>query len=66
MGATVDNGEGESRGPAQLQVTSQNLLFVTPAGPTPASPFGRSGLYGPSALAMTLTQQMAAAINCGA
>ncbi len=53
-------------GPARLQVSSQDLLYVTPSAPTIASAFGRSGLCGSRALALTLSQQIAAGINCGA
>jgi hypothetical protein len=53
-------------GPAQLNVTTQDLLYVTPSSPTAGSPFGRSGFCGPSALALNLQGQNAAGINCGA
>jgi len=53
-------------GSAQLHITSQDLLYLSPDGPTSGSPFGRSGLCGSSAAALTLTQQNAAGINCGA
>jgi hypothetical protein len=53
-------------GPAQLHISSQDLLYVSPDGPTTGSPFGRSGLCGPSAAALTVAQQVAMGINCGA
>lgn len=53
-------------GPARLRVTGQDVLYVTPSGPTTQSPFGRSALCGPTALALSLTQQEAAGIQCGA
>jgi hypothetical protein len=53
-------------GQAALNVTTQDLLYVTPSSPTPGSPFGRSGFCGPSALALGLQQQDAQGINCGA
>ncbi len=58
-------------GPAQLRVTSQDLLFVIPVHRTEVSPFdpisaGPAGYCGPKALALTLAQQIAAGINCGA
>jgi len=53
-------------GPTRLSVTSEDLLYVTPAKATGSSPFGHSGLCGPRALSLTLAQQEAANINCGA
>ncbi len=53
-------------GPAQLHISSHDLLYVSPDGPTTDSPFGRSGLCGPSAAALTVAQQVAMGINCGA
>ena len=53
-------------GPATMRVTSDDLLYVTPAGPTTSSPFGRSGFCGPKAAALSIAQQQAAHINCGA
>ena len=53
-------------GQAALNVTAQDLLYVTPSSQTTASPFGRSGFCGPSALALNLQQQDAEGINCGA
>ena len=53
-------------GQAALNVTTQDLLYVTPSSQTTASPFGRSGFCGPSALALNLQQQDAEGINCGA
>lgn len=53
-------------GDATLSVTESDLLYVTPAAPTTSSPFGRSGFCGPRASALSLTQQEAAHINCGA
>ncbi len=58
-------------GPVQLRVTSQDLLYVVPVRRTTVSPFdpisyGPAGLCGPKASALTLTQQVAAHINCGA
>ena len=53
-------------GPAQLQVSSQDLLYLVPNGPSTHSPFGRNGLCGPRAAALTVAQQVAAGINCGA
>ena len=53
-------------GPVRLRVTSQDLLLVVPTTSTTQHPFGGSGLCGPRALALTLTQQVAAGINCGA
>jgi hypothetical protein len=53
-------------GQAALKVTAQDLLYVTPSSPTTGSPFGRSGFCGPSALALSLQQQIAEGINCGA
>jgi hypothetical protein len=53
-------------GPARLQITGQDLLYLTPAMPTTVGPFGHSGLCGPTAAALTLAQQVAAGINCGA
>jgi UDP-glucose 4-epimerase len=42
------------------------LLYFNPAGATSASQFGQDGFCGPSALTLTVTQQVAAGINCGA
>jgi hypothetical protein len=53
-------------GPARLEITSQDLLYVTPAMPTTVGPFGHSGLCGPTAAALTVAQQVAAGIKCGA
>jgi len=53
-------------GPAVLKVTSNDLLYFTPTARTGPSPFGRSGFCGSSASALTLSQQEAAHINCGA
>ena len=53
-------------GPTGLRVSAQDLLYVMPARPTTASVFRRSGLCGPRALDLTLAQQIAANINCGA
>ncbi len=53
-------------GDAILTVTKSDLLYVTPAAPTTSSPFGRSGFCGPRAAALSLAQQEAAHINCGA
>lgn len=53
-------------GAATLSVTRSDLLYVTPALATTSSPFGRSGFCGPRAAALSLAQQEAAHINCGA
>ncbi len=53
-------------GQAGLNITTQDLLYVTPSSPTTGSPFGRSGFCGPSALALNVQQQNADGINCGA
>ena len=53
-------------GPARLTITNQDLLYVVPDGPTMHSPFGHNGLCGPKAAALTVAQQVAAGINCGA
>jgi hypothetical protein len=53
-------------GDATLTVTKSDLLYVTPAVATTSSPFGRSGFCGPRAAALSLSQQEAAHINCGA
>jgi len=53
-------------GPTGLRISSQDLLYVTPARAIAASPFGSSGLCGPHALDLTVAQQIAAHINCGA
>ena len=53
-------------GPARLTITNQDLLYVVPDGPTIHSPFGHNGLCGPKAVALTVAQQVAAGINCGA
>jgi predicted nucleic acid-binding Zn ribbon protein len=53
-------------GDATMTVTKSDLLYVTPAGPTTSSPFGRSGFCGPRAAALSLSEQKAANINCGA
>ena len=53
-------------GPTGLSVSQEDLLYIVPARPTTASAFGRSGLCGPRALALTLSQQIASHINCGA
>jgi hypothetical protein len=53
-------------GQAGLNVTTQDLLYVTSSSPTTGSPFGRSGFCGPTALALNLQQQIAEGINCGA
>jgi hypothetical protein len=53
-------------GQAGLNITTQDLLYVTPSSQTNASPFGRSGFCGPNALALNLQQQNAEGINCGA
>jgi len=56
-------------GPVQLRVTSQDLLYIVPESRTAVSPFdpisyGPEGLCGPKAAALTVTQQVAAGINC--
>ena len=58
-------------GPVQLRVTSLDLLYIVPESRTAVSPFdpisyGPEGLCGPKAAALTVTQQVAAGINCGA
>ena len=53
-------------GDATLTVTKSDLLYVTPAATITSSPFGRSGFCGPRAAALSLSQQEAARINCGA
>jgi len=58
-------------GPVGLQVTNQDLLYVVPVLRTAVSPFdpisyGPAGLCGPKAAALTLAEQVAARINCGA
>ena len=58
-------------GPVQLRVTSQDLLYIVPESRTAVSPFdpisyGPEGLCGPKAAALTVSQQVAAGINCGA
>ena len=53
-------------GGATLTVTKSDLLYVTPAVATTSSPFGRSAFCGPRAAALSLSQQKAAGINCGA
>jgi predicted nucleic acid-binding Zn ribbon protein len=53
-------------GDATLTVTKSDLLYVTPAAATTSSPFGRSGFCGPRAAGLSLSQQEAAHINCGA
>jgi predicted nucleic acid-binding Zn ribbon protein len=57
-------------GPAQLRVTSQDLLYVIPAHRTAVSPFdpisyGPAGLCGPKAAALALAQ-VPGGMNCGA
>jgi hypothetical protein len=53
-------------GLARLRVAKYDLLYFNPAGATSASQFGQDGFCGPSALTLTVTQQVAAGINCGA
>jgi hypothetical protein len=69
-GAAVVSGSTEVSvlpdGPAQLHISGQDLLYISPNGPTTGSPFGRSGLCGQRAAALALSQQIAAGINCGA
>jgi hypothetical protein len=48
------------------QLIGQDLFYVTPARPTTASLFEHSGLCGPRALALSIAQQNAAHIKCGA
>jgi hypothetical protein len=55
-----------SDGDAILTVTKSDLLYVTPAVATGPSPFGRSRFCGLRAAALSLPQQEAAHINCGA
>jgi hypothetical protein len=58
-------------GPVQLRVTRQDLLYIVPESRTAVSPFdpisyGPEELCGPKAAALTVAQQLAAGINCGA
>ena len=53
-------------GPARLTITNQDLLYLVPDSPTVHSSFGHDGLCGPKAAALTVAQQVAAGINCGA
>lgn len=68
-GSTVPSAVPD--GPVQLRVTSQDLLYILPESRTAVSPFdpisyGPEGLCGPKAVALTVAQQLAAGINCGA
>lgn len=53
-------------GPANVRVSGQDVLYLTPSEPTTGGPFGRSALCGPTALALSTAQQKAAGISCGA
>jgi len=53
-------------GPVQLEVTNQDLLVVTPSHPITQFPLRWTGLCGSSASSLTVAQQVAAGINCGA
>jgi hypothetical protein len=53
-------------GPVRLQVTSQDLLQLVPSQTVTDTPLRWAALCGPSALSLTVTQQVAAGINCGA
>ncbi len=53
-------------GDVTLTVTKSDLLYVTTPATTTSSPFGRSGFCGPRAAALSLSQQKAAHIKCGA
>jgi hypothetical protein len=53
-------------GPALFQITVQDVLQITPSHPILQYPLGWTGLCGSSAMAMTLSQQESAGINCGA
>jgi hypothetical protein len=53
-------------GPVTFRVSSKDLLYVTPSKPTTSSPFGATPLCGPRAEALSISQQQAEGINCGA
>jgi hypothetical protein len=53
-------------GPVRLQVTIQDLLLIVPSQPVTVTPLRWTRLCGASASALTLAQQVAAGINCGA
>jgi hypothetical protein len=53
-------------GPVQLHITSQDLLAVVPSQPVSDTPLRWTALCGASALSLTVAQQVAAGINCGA
>jgi hypothetical protein len=53
-------------GDATFRVSKSDLLYVTVSRPTTASPFVTGPLCGTKAAALTLDQQVARGINCGA
>jgi hypothetical protein len=53
-------------GPVRLQITNQDLLQIVPSQTITVTPLRWTGLCGASASALTLAQQTAAGINCGA
>jgi hypothetical protein len=53
-------------GAVQLQITGQDLLTIVPSQPISVHPLGWTGLCGATAAALSLDQQVAAGINCGA
>jgi hypothetical protein len=53
-------------GPVTLQISSRVLLQIVPSHPVTDGPFRWAALCGASALSLTLAQQVAAGINCGA
>jgi hypothetical protein len=53
-------------GPATFRLTKKDLLYVTPrTWPSGPSPFRGSGLCGNRAAALSVSQQVAAGVNCG-
>jgi hypothetical protein len=53
-------------GAVRLQITNQDLLDMVPNQPVTETPLRWSALCGAAASALTLAQQVAAGINCGA
>jgi hypothetical protein len=53
-------------GPIGLRITPQDLLVIVPSQPVAVTPLRWTALCGSSAAALTVSQQVAEGINCGA
>lgn len=53
-------------GPVTFRLAKNDLLYVKPSRPTVGSPFGNNPLCGPKASQLSVSQQEAEGINCGA